>query len=270
MMLNSYKMKKYLVVSMLLLIIITSCSTQKKYITSNNSEAYNNLSNNRYSYIQDNAFNFKYLTANYEAEYTEDETTTSFSGQLRMRYDSIIWLSVNTFLGIEVSRIIITTDSVKIIDRIHSTHIYKDSSYLQITINPAIDIFMLQSLITANDIKNYDTTSFVIDDNNNELIFSCFERKNRNKESGFSLNNSIIFDKSLKKITKHTLTSSSKSIIVLYKNFIKIEDQSFPSEININIITSPKKNLFLTFKSIKLNNITTFPFKVPARYEPSK
>lgn len=267
--LNFNKCKFSFVSLILLFLLISSCRTQKNYISNNFNKGKENINNN-YSQIQNNAFTFNYLIANYEAEYTQNETTTSFSGQLRMRYDSIIWLSVNTFLGIEVSRIVITKDSIKIIDRLHSNYLFKDVSYLQKTIHPALDFFMIQSLLTDNDLKSYDTSCFSIEESNQDLIFSCVERKKKNKELEISINNTIKFDKKLQKITQNTLSSSAQKIIVSYKNFVHVGTKIFPSVVDINIITSEKKNLFLTFKSIKHNIITTFPFKLPARYEPSK
>ncbi|HAR20844.1 MAG TPA: DUF4292 domain-containing protein, partial [Cytophagales bacterium] len=47
--------------------------------------------------------------------------TNQFSSPLtiRIRKDSVIWISVNPALGIEVVRALITKDSIFVIDKIH-------------------------------------------------------------------------------------------------------------------------------------------------------
>src|ERR1043165_2055158 len=66
-------------------------------------------------------FDFTSLTAKAAVEIATDKETTSFDVNIRMKKDSAIWLSITPLLGIEVARVLVTRDSIRILDRINKT-----------------------------------------------------------------------------------------------------------------------------------------------------
>jgi hypothetical protein len=77
--------------------------------------------------IEINTFKFDYFTAKAKLNYTNGDQKLSAVANLRIKYDSLIWISISPGLGIEVLRIKLTTDSVFLIDRIAQN--YTKSSY---------------------------------------------------------------------------------------------------------------------------------------------
>ena len=47
----------------------------------------------------------------------------SFTGSLRMRRDSTVWLSASAFMGVENARVLVTNDSVYVINRVNQTYL---------------------------------------------------------------------------------------------------------------------------------------------------
>ena len=61
----------------------------------------------------------------------------SFTGNLRMRRDSTIWLSVSAFMGMESLRTLITQDSVVLLNRMNQTYLSEPISAVSETYHVA-------------------------------------------------------------------------------------------------------------------------------------
>ena len=51
-------------------------------------------------------------------------------GTLRMRRDSVIWISVSPMMGLEGLRALVTKDSILVVDRVDKTYLYESLDYL--------------------------------------------------------------------------------------------------------------------------------------------
>lgn len=80
---------------------------------------------------------FEWLTANMaiQAEVNE-QSFNDLSGQLRMRKDSIVWVSVTATMGVEVLRAKISTDSIWILNRLEKTYLAEHVDSLDQQIGP--------------------------------------------------------------------------------------------------------------------------------------
>lgn len=108
-----------------LLLIISSCKTTR------------NLSDTNYSgkmtkevalqKIKENAIDFKYLNANLNIDVDSEPFTGSLNGKLRVIKDSVIWMSFSKF-GFEGARVMLTKDSIFMVERIQKTFVRKSLS----------------------------------------------------------------------------------------------------------------------------------------------
>ena len=73
---------------------------------------------------------FKWFTARVSANTVIDSKSNSFNANLRIKRDSVIWMSISPGLGIEVARVYITPDSLKFINRINNTYFKGDYRFL--------------------------------------------------------------------------------------------------------------------------------------------
>ena len=67
---------------------------------------------------------FEWLTAKFDIQVEGSGLSfDDLSGQLRMRKDSLVWLSVTAPMGVEVARVKVSTDSVWVINRLEKTYL---------------------------------------------------------------------------------------------------------------------------------------------------
>ena len=75
---------------------------------------------------------------------------------LLKRKDSAIWISVTPVLGIEVARLLVTNDSVKMMNRLNSTYFTGNFKLINKLFNADIDYDMFQSFLVGNDFTYYE------------------------------------------------------------------------------------------------------------------
>lgn len=101
---------------------------------------------------QETNFQFEYVGLKLSADVHEDGKTTSFKANVRMKRDSIIWISISPALGVEMIRMVITPDSVKYVSKIPGDKHYYigDFGVLSDVANTSLDFNMLQDVLVGN------------------------------------------------------------------------------------------------------------------------
>src|SRR5205814_6932526 len=79
-----------------------------------------------------------------------DDKKYNVTAFLRMFKDSIIWIDIHAFLGIEGLRALITKDSVKILDKQNKLYTKRSIEYLQEVSALPVDLATLQDLLIGN------------------------------------------------------------------------------------------------------------------------
>lgn len=80
---------------------------------------------------------FEWLTTNLSIQAEGNGMASDdLSGQLRMRHDSLIWLSVTATMGVEVLRAKISNDSIWILNRLEKTYLAEHVDSLDQQIGP--------------------------------------------------------------------------------------------------------------------------------------
>lgn len=112
----------------------TSCASRKKTVTPTQPQA------------------FEWLTASMDIQ-TEGNGMDfdDLSGQLRIRKDSIVWLSITATMGVEVLRAKISNDSVWLLNRLEKTYLTEplDSFFAQWGI--PLNLPLVQTLLLDNN-----------------------------------------------------------------------------------------------------------------------
>ena len=270
-----------LFISIILIFIVLSCKTSKianqtplikkevPFIQSDNV-----ITDSIISKMASNQFDFEWFSAKFTADYEIDKNNTSFSGQIRIRKDSIIWISISKF-SIEGLRIKITQDSVFVINRLEDNYFQSDFNYINKFINNAIDFDMLQAFIIGNDFKYYENDKFKTSVDNN---YFHLETVNRHKLKKYIktendrlkiLVQSILIDSKTYKIKSLTVkeVKENNKLKISYDNFELINDKLFPKSIQISILSAKEININIEYSKIYKDEPLTFPFKIPESYE---
>ena len=258
------------------ILILTACSTQKKIIKAPIREE---GADYLFTKLKENELKYDGLNAKFSAEYKNKGQTTSFNGQLRIRRDSLIWLSFSPALGIEVIRIAITQDSVKFINRMNNTFFAGDYNYVNRFLNTNIDFDILQSFLTGNDLSFYENGKFKAKVDNGLYELSTAERTKLKKFIRNSSENlrvliqNIWISPETFKITQAEVKEIRKPNIKLsadYMSFEPVDAQSFPRKMIFDISADNDIHVEVSFSRVTLNTALQFPFKVPPNYREVK
>ena len=95
---------------------------------------------------------FEWLTAKMDIQADVDgQTAGDLSGQLRMRKDSIVWLSVTATMGVEVLRAKISTDSIWVLNRMDKTYLAEPLDSVSSRLGVPMNLLWVQNLLLDNN-----------------------------------------------------------------------------------------------------------------------
>ena len=66
---------------------------------------------------------YQWMSAKMNGELETGKGSYDFSGSIRMRRDSVVWMSVSAFMGMESVRALITQDSVVVVNRMNDSYL---------------------------------------------------------------------------------------------------------------------------------------------------
>jgi hypothetical protein len=102
--------------------------------------------------LQQNQLAYSWFGAKAQVAIAQDGEVRNVTAKIRVRKDSLIWVSFAMF-GIEGARAIITPDSVKILNRLEGTYIAESFAFFQKKYNAPLSFQNLQELIVGNVIE---------------------------------------------------------------------------------------------------------------------
>jgi len=266
---------RFIVLPLLLLLSFASCRNQKK-ITLNNGKCILDFKNARTltTNLKSNELRFTWLKAKLSAEALIDSSSNSFTIALRMKKDSIIWMSISK-LGIEGARVLITKDSVKFTNTIQNKYFKGDYAYISKLLNTELDFEMLQSLLVGNSVSFYDEDEKIkpgVDDCQYTLG-TVRKFKRRRVERGKELKEpaqSIFLVPENFKIARILFYefNPDRSFDAHFGEYVTVDSsQLFPQKMNYTIKAEKNVTIDLNFSKVTLNEEQSFPFKIPDNYE---
>lgn len=215
--------------------------------------------------IKINQLDFEYFQSKAKIDY--DDGTNQFASPMtiRIRKDSVIWISINPALGIEVVRALITRDSVFVIDKIHKDFYALDLRYVKNNFGVDLTFTMIQSALLGNlitPIKEEDTENF-------EGDYAML----RQREDQMDIRNFI--GKNSKKIESVIITDTTtrNNLTLKYTDFMPVDTSqfAFTSHLLANYKQKQglmKSNIVITHQKVDLKDKQMrFPFNVKSKYE---
>jgi hypothetical protein len=180
---------------------------------------------------------------------------------VRMYKDSAIWISANAILGIEAMRVLITRDSVKMLNKLDKVYTARSVDYLQEVTSLPLNLTILQDLIIGNavfvdsNVVNFDTRSGLI---NLLSIGQWFKNLITLEAANGSLQHSKLDDVNLARNRTADLT---------YSDYENKKGYLFSTRRRILVTEKNPLEIRLDFKQYDLNVPVSFPFSVPKNYE---
>lgn len=259
--------------------VLSSCKRPKEITQSANTNTKCNIDYKNakalITHLKSNEFKFEKLNAKLNVEAIIDSTSNTFTISLRIRKDSIIWMSISK-LGIEGARVFITKDSVKFINKINNTYFKGDFTYISKLLNTPLDFEILQSLLVGNSVTFYNEDEKLKPGIDNCQYLLGTIRKNKLRkvmEKGKELKESaqtIYMAPETFKISRILFYEfNPERIFDAHFSSYEIIDstQLFPLKMNYSVKTQKNINIDITYVKPRLNEEQSFPFKIPENYE---
>ncbi len=117
-----------------LLLAATSCASRKKTVKPTPLQTFEWLTSNLDIQAEGNGMAFDDL-----------------SGQLRMRNDSLVWLSLTATMGVEVLRAKVSNDSIWMVNRLEKTYLAEPLDSVAVQLGIPISLPWIQTLLLDNN-----------------------------------------------------------------------------------------------------------------------
>ncbi|HPE34004.1 MAG TPA: DUF4292 domain-containing protein [Bacteroidales bacterium] len=225
--------------------------------------------------LHDNEIKFNTFAGKFTIDYAIDRNRNDFKGQVRIVKDSLIWISFNQDLGIEIARFLISQDSVKFVDRFNKAYFSGDYQLVNNFLSANIDFGILQSLVLGNDFEYYEDDTFRASIDNRKYKLSTTGRNKLKKhvrtmdDNTRLLLQTIWLDPELFKITEiklKELTRDSKKLTALYEDFQNIDKQKFPYRVTFSVEADKPVSVLMKYVKVTLDEEVSMPFSIPDTY----
>ena len=274
-------------------LVFASCKTSQKITRY---EKLRPLSTNRLiKNIEENAFEYTGLDIKRIAcVYETPGNKTSFRATVTSGYDKNILVTISK-LNLPVARLLLTPDSVKMVNYMQRSYFLGDYSYLQQKTGVEINFRMIQSIL-ANDVFSYrkdekdnDYREFVSYSDSGMYILQSV--KNRKLEKIYRKGKDDKVDRYLKKLDEDNFVvqylyidpetfkirklvmddiGEARNVKVNFDEFTGVENQLYPGSIDVHF-KSPENDLRIKVKLSKfsLEDNPDINFKIPEKYKPA-
>lgn len=212
--------------------------------------------------VQKKHIDFRTFSAKIKVDYSNNKgRQPDFVANVRMLKDSLIWISLSNDIGIEGIRVLISKDSIKLLDKLANTYQVRPLSHIQELSQIPFSFADLQSLLVGNPIFfNKDSiTSYTNNVNGYTLLSIAPLFKNL-----LSVSNDYSVQKSKLDDNDPTL---NRTCDLIYNNYESKTGVSFSTQRQITISQQNKLDVELKFKDYKFNEELSFPFTVPKKFK---
>ena len=213
---------------------------------------------------------FDFFATRFSGTASLDGQMMSVSGAIRIKRDSAIYISIAPLLGIEIARVLITPDSVSMINRIENTYYTGNMGVINNMLNTHLDFYMLQALLTGNDFKHFSTDDFSLAQDREMLLL-----QSRNRRPLSAAHGSISFQQNLWvnnesfRIEENLLFEpfSNRSLRAKYQNAWMVDGQPVPRDITL-IFTEPgaRADLNIRYSRTTIDQPQPLSFSIPESY----
>jgi len=212
---------------------------------------------------------FQYFKAKAKINYTDVAVSQTANIDLRMKRDSLIWMSVSK-IGIEGVRCLITRDSAYVIDRQNNSYEVYDFQALGKRFNFNISFEIIQAAILGNlPVARINKDKLKIIKEKDYYLL-------RQKEDSVTVDNYVSLDNLKLKKALFIEPATTNSLTLNYENFSLINGVLFPFNSNISLQYKSPQGIYNTVVTIQYTKADVadkelrFPFNPPAKRKNDK
>lgn len=209
--------------------------------------------------LQHTRIDYNTFSAKVKFDYQGPNDENHATANIHMKKDSIIWVSITGPLNYEGMRLIITKDSVKLINYLDHTYQFNTVSYLQELVDAPLSFYDLQDIIVGNPVfVDSNVVSYKSSVNGLQVLMV-----------GKLFKNMVTFDKANLKVVHSKLDDvdpiRNRTCDITYSNYRTQDSVSFSMSREITFAEKSKLDISLDFKQYSFNQPETYPFNIPKR-----
>ena len=176
------------------------------------------------------------------------------NANIRVKKDSIIWISLRAPLGIEVLRTMITPDSIFFMNRMDKAYFIRPISHLKEVVKTSINFFQLQEILFSSP---------AITDRELELSL------NKEGKHILSSENTIYTIGKIFRIEEMSVSNQDNhQLTINFNNHTYFDELKsyYPKNLKIEVISSENFAATIDFSKIIFNKKSSLSFKIPPSY----
>ena len=252
--------------------------------------------------VKNAEFNCEWLSTKASVDVEMNGSKQSFKANLRLKKDSIIWLSLTPALGIEVMRIVLTKDSLKYVDKLKKNFFIGTFKEINANFDTDFNFDLFQNFFLGNPVEMDPNNKYMSTIDGKRYLLSTKtkpkvrraiglkkdELKNASPDSTLNFHiqqrkyDKVKGDEDDLLIVRYWIDPTTYKVSSLLVNDLK---RSGALEINFNnfveengglyplnaklFLAIPGRNFDVSteYRIPKINEPQRFPFKVPEKYE---
>lgn len=213
-------------------------------------------------HVKNNELPFKELSAKLKTKVSSPSLNQSFTTNIRWKKGEKIWLSMS-IIGIEGARVLITKDSIKIMDKINNTYTLKPLSYIKQKTLVDLSFTDIENLLLGQLIFTDSTKSKYANNATNYTITS----------DGIRFLTSILFEKDSKNITNIFVTDKkyAQTLESSYANYQIQSGKPFAMDRVLKMKNDKETfEMVAKFQNIEIKQNLEYPFSINPNYKIEK
>lgn len=215
-----------------------------------------------YQRIMQNRIDFNTFSAKVKVDFEgSDGKKSDFNAFIRLKKDSVMWISIIAALGIEGFRVLITPDSVKVINKLDKIVQLRSVEYLREVSRIPLTFAELQDLIIGNpvyldsNIVSYKKEALTVSLISIGELFKHLVTVSNGDD--YALQHSKLDDVDAVR---------ARTADITYSGFEMKGNVRFSTIRRITVSEKTKLELRLEFKQWDFNDDLSFPFNMPRNY----
>lgn len=213
--------------------------------------------------LDENRIHFKTFSAKIKVEYEDYKgKQPDFNAFVRLYKDSVLWISINaTFLSIEAFRILITKDTIIILNKLNKQVEYHPFNYIENIAHIPLNFATLQDIIIGNPVYIGDSIVSYRQTENHILLGTAGQF--------FKNLLTISADKNLLERSKldDIDVGQNRTADLSYGSYEKNNGFYFATYREITVAEKTKVDINLNYKQYDFNKELSFPFNIPRNYK---
>ncbi|MBB1285426.1 DUF4292 domain-containing protein [Flavisolibacter sp. BT320] len=212
--------------------------------------------------VQANRIDYQTFNAKVAIDYKgTDGKGYGVNANIKMYKDSAIWVSANAILGIEAMRVLVTKDSVKLLNKLEKVYTARSIGYLQEVTSLPLNLYTLQDMIIGNPV--YLDSNIVRYSNGNGVISLI--------SLGEYFRNLLMLNETDKRIIQSKLDDTnpmhSRTADLWYSDYETKKGPLFATKREIAVSGKGRLEIKLDYKNYAFNEPVEFPFSIPKNYQ---